>query len=379
MNIKFLVSTALVFFLLGYATSASCQNLVANNSFEEKRGCPVDYTQIQLTQLVSWRQLGNGTPDYFNACSKTVGVPDNVFGSQAALSGEAYAGVVTYTSGKKNYREYLCSELTRPLLPGELVCIEVHVSSADACIYFTDGFGVLLSETEPRQKGQDCLELTATIDNPRLFILDQVNDWVKMGNVYKAKGGEKFITLGNFKKDSDTNILQKTTGRSTSDYSYLYVDDVVVKPVKSKSECSCENEVLQSLVVDPPLQLSQYDEIKLDDILFDFDKSFLTDSAKMELNEVFDLLRKNKSMYLEVQGHTDNKGQEGYNVNLSKKRADSVVSFLTKKGIESSRLQIKYFGAAKPVEPNESAEGRAKNRRVEFRVLQKRFEMVKTN
>jgi outer membrane protein OmpA-like peptidoglycan-associated protein len=131
--------------------------------------------------------------------------------------------------------------------------------------------------------------------------------------------------------------------------------------------------------VDPPLQLSQYDEIKLDDILFDFDKSFLTDSAKMELNEVFDLLRKNKSMYLEVQGHTDNKGQEGYNVNLSKKRADSVVSFLTKKGIESSRLQIKYFGAAKPVEPNESAEGRAKNRRVEFRVLQKRFEMVKTD
>jgi outer membrane protein OmpA-like peptidoglycan-associated protein len=56
-----------------------------------------------------------------------------------------------------------------------------------------------------------------------------------------------------------------------------------------------------------------------------------------------------------------------------------VVSFLTKKGIESSRLQIKYFGAAKPVKPNESPEGRAKNRRVEFRVLQKRFEMVKTD
>jgi len=379
MNIKFLVSTGLVFFLLGYATKASCQNLVLNSSFEEKRGCPVDYTLVQLTHLASWKQLGNGTPDYFNACSKTVGVPNNVFGSQAAVTGEAYAGVVTYTSGKKNYREYLSSELTRPLLPGELVCIEVHVSAADMCIYFTDGFGVLLSETEPRQKGQDCLELTATIDNPRLYILDQTNDWVKMGNIYKAKGGEKFITLGNFKKDSNTNILQKTTNRPTSDYGYLYIDDVFVKPVKSKSDCSCENEVLQSLVVDPPLQLSQYDEIKLDDILFDFDKSVLTDSAKMELEEVFSLLRKNKAMYLEVQGHTDNKGAEGYNVNLSKKRADSVVSFLTKKGIESSRLQIKYFGAAKPVKPNESAEGRAKNRRVEFRVLQKRFEMVKTD
>lgn len=379
MKIRFVIYPFLVMFSMVFTRNVECQNLVVNSSFEEKRGCPIDYTQIQLTHLASWKQLGNGTPDYFNACSKIVGVPENVFGSQSALTGEAYAGVVTYTSGKKNYREYLCSELTRPLLPGELVCIEVHVSSADMCIYFTDGFGVLLSDMEPRQKGQDCLELTATVDNPRLFILDQIDDWVKMGNVYKAKGGERFITLGNFKKDSNTNILQKTTGRAISDYGYLYIDDVVVKPVKAKSECSCENEVLQSLVVDPPLQLSQYDEIKLDDILFDFDKSALTDSAKLELDEVFNLLRKNKSMYLEVQGHTDNKGEAGYNVSLSKKRADSVVSFLTKKGIDASRLQIKYFGAAKPVKPNESAEGRAKNRRVEFRVLQKRFEMVKTD
>jgi outer membrane protein OmpA-like peptidoglycan-associated protein len=84
-------------------------------------------------------------------------------------------------------------------------------------------------------------------------------------------------------------------------------------------------------------------------------------------------------MYLEVQGHTDNKGQDDYNIDLSKKRAASVVSYLTKKGIESTRLQVKYFGATKPLEPNESEKGRAKNRRVEFRVLQKRFELVKSN
>lgn len=133
------------------------------------------------------------------------------------------------------------------------------------------------------------------------------------------------------------------------------------------------------MVFDPPLQLSQYDEIRLDDILFDFDKSLLSDTAKIELDDVYMLLRKNRSMYLEVQGHTDNKGQDEYNVGLSKKRADSVVSYLTKKGIDASRLQIKYFGATKPAEPNESEEGRAKNRRVEFRVLQKRFEMVEAN
>lgn len=379
MNNRLRILFPFVLFLFFKGESVFCQNLVLNGSFEEKQGCPVDYNQIQLIHITSWKQLGNGTPDYFNACSKTVGVPNNVFGSEAASTGEAYAGLVTFTTGKKNYREYLCSKLTRALVAGELICVEVNVSSADLCSYYTDGFGVVLSETEPRQMGQECLDIKASVENPRLYLLDQVDGWVKMGNIYKATGGERYITIGNFKKDAETNVLHRTApGRSMGDYSYLYIDDVDVKAVKSKADCSCENEILQSLVVDPPLQLSQYDEIRLDDILFNFDKSFLTDSAKDELDEVFSLLKRNKSMYLEVQGHTDNKGEDNYNLGLSKKRAESVVNYLTKKGIETSRLQIKYFGASLPAKPNESEDGRAKNRRVEFRVLQKRFELIKS-
>ncbi len=380
MNIKLKTLLLSTIFFIHETTSVSCQNLVVNASFEEKNGCPLDYTQIQLTHLASWKQLGNGTPDYFNACSKSAGVPNNVFGDEIASTGVAYAGLVTYTQGKRNYREYLCSELTRPLHAGELVCIEVNISSADLCSYYSDGFGVLISEKEPRQAGQECIEVPATIDNPRLYLLDQDSGWVKMGNIYKAIGGEKYITLGNFKKDAQTNVLRRNApGRRMGDYSYVYIDDVVVKPIKLKSECSCENEILESLVFDPPLQLSEYDEIRLDDILFDFDKTILCDSAKTELDEVYLLLKRNRSMYLEVQGHTDNKGEGGYNVTLSKKRAEAVVNYLTKKGIETSRLQIKYFGASKPVKPNESEDGRAKNRRVEFRVLQKRFELIQSN
>lgn len=379
MNNRLHILFLFVSFLFFKGESIFCQNLVLNGSFEEKLGCPVDYNQIQLIHIASWKQLGNGTPDYFNACSKSVGVPNNVFGSEVASTGEAYAGLVTFTTGKKNYREYLCSKLTRTLVAGELICVEVNISSADLCSYYSDGFGVLLSENEPRQMAQECLDIKASVENPRLYLLDQVDGWVRMGNIYKATGGEKYITIGNFKKDLETNVLHRTTpGRSMSDYSYLYVDDVVVKAVKSKADCSCENEILQSLVVDPPLQLSQYDEIRLDDILFNFDKSFLTDSAKAELDEVYSLLKRNKSMYLEVQGHTDNKGEDNYNIGLSKKRAEAVVNYLTKKGIETSKLQIKYFGASVPAKPNESEYGRAKNRRVEFRVLQKRFELIKS-
>lgn len=353
------------------------QNLVLNSSFEEHQGCPVDFNQSQLTHIVSWKQPGQGTPDYFNSCSKAVGVPKNVFGNENAATGQAYAGFVNYTFNKKNYREYLSSELSRPLKPGELVCIEISISSADLCNFVTDGCGIVLSAEELRQKGMNCIEMKATIENPRLYILDQKDGWVKMGDVYRASGGERFITIGNFKSDKATKILHSTgNDKGMGDYSYLYVDDVVVKPVQTKEECSCENEVLQSLVFDPPLQLSQYDEIRLDDIYFDFDKFNITDSAKRELDEVYVLLKKNKAMYLEVQGHTDSRGKDDYNVTLSKNRAEAVVNYLMKKGIDRSRLEIKYFGATKPATTNDSDEGRAKNRRVEFRVLKKRFELI---
>ena len=375
------IRCSILLFTLGFIENGcQAQNLVLNPSFEEHQGCPFDFNQSQMTHILSWKQIGQGTPDYFNSCSKSVGVPDNVFGSEPAATGKAYAGFVNYTFNKKNYREYLSSELIRPLNPGELVCIEISISSADLCNFVTDGCGIILSKNELRQNGMTCLEMKATIENPHLYILDQRDGWVKMGDVYRASGGERFITIGNFKSDRATKILHSTgNDKGMGDYSYLYVDDVVVKPIKTKEECSCENEVLKSLVFDPPLQLSQYDEIRLDDVLFDFDKSNLTDSAKKELDELYVLLKKNKSMFLEVQGHTDSKGKDDYNVTLSKNRAEAVVSYLMKKGIDRSRLEIKYFGAAKPVNSNDSDEGRAKNRRVEFRVLKKRFELIENS
>jgi hypothetical protein len=104
----------------------------------------------------------------------------------------------------KTQQRDLSSELTRPLNPGELVCIEISISSADLCNFVTDGCGIVLSAEELRQKGMNCIEMKATIENPRLYILDQKDGWVKMGDVYRASGGERFITIGNFKNDKAT-------------------------------------------------------------------------------------------------------------------------------------------------------------------------------
>jgi OmpA-OmpF porin, OOP family len=87
------------------------------------------------------------------------------------------------------------------------------------------------------------------------------------------------------------------------------------------------------------------------------------------LDEVLDLMKSRPSMRLGVYGHTDSRGIPGNNLKLSKDRAAAVRNYLTGKGIEAKRLESEGFGQTKPVAPNETDEGRAKNRRVEFKIL----------
>ncbi len=99
-------------------------------------------------------------------------------------------------------------------------------------------------------------------------------------------------------------------------------------------------------------------------ILFDFDKSDLRNKSKKSLNEIGELLSGYPKLKIEIQGHTDNQGNDVYNLKLSQKRAESVKFYLVRFGVDTSRLTAKGYGSAKPVSSNNTKEGRAKNRRV---------------
>lgn len=103
-----------------------------------------------------------------------------------------------------------------------------------------------------------------------------------------------------------------------------------------------------------------------DKILFGFDESYLSKEAMTNLNKVVDVLKKYPDTNIEVQGHTDNKGTDSYNQKLSERRATAVVNYLSQQSVASSRLTIKGFGEDAPKYSNETDEGRAQNRRVEF-------------
>jgi outer membrane protein OmpA-like peptidoglycan-associated protein len=117
------------------------------------------------------------------------------------------------------------------------------------------------------------------------------------------------------------------------------------------------------------LPIEKGEVIRLNNIFFEFNKADLKSESFNELDRLYDILANNKEMKIEIGGHTDDKGSDEYNKKLSDSRAKSVLNYLVKKGIESSRLSSKGYGEAQPVVKNDTDDNRAFNRRVEFKVL----------
>jgi outer membrane protein OmpA-like peptidoglycan-associated protein len=111
--------------------------------------------------------------------------------------------------------------------------------------------------------------------------------------------------------------------------------------------------------------------VRLKNIYFDFDKTTLKKESFVELNKVVEFFNQNSTLEVEIAGHTDDKGSEDYNANLSQGRSQAVVDYIISKGIDSYRLTAHGYGESKPIDTNDSEDGRANNRRVEFTVVKK--------
>lgn len=101
-------------------------------------------------------------------------------------------------------------------------------------------------------------------------------------------------------------------------------------------------------------------------VLFGYDKSFLTDEAKASLTNLVQVLNTYPDTNIEIQGHTDSDGSTAYNQTLSEQRAIAVSNNVISKSIDAKRIIIRGFGENVPKYDNESEAGKAKNRRVEF-------------
>lgn len=369
----------ILFFTIGLLSfSLNAQNLAPNPSFENHSYCPVSFNQGQLEIVKGWKQASQGTSDYFHSCSRLVGVPHNSFGFQYAKEGNGYLGLIAFAPSKKNYREYMQAKLSEALAPDQLYCVSFYVSSADQAEFVTDGLGAVFTQHRVKNPGQKNIAMTPDLANPATNILDDSESWVLLSDVFKAKGGERYVTLGNFLPDHEIQVKKRNVIETEElrkwESAYYFVDEVSIVPVNSRVDCVCSIPLISADIRDSlRWKLPQGKEVNFDNVLFGFDNDELAPESQETLNEVAGWMRNNDFLFLEVIGHTDIVGSVTYNVGLSERRAKQVLSYLKSLGVPAKRLSINYYGSSRPVADNARSSGRAQNRRVDFKIMEQRY------
>jgi outer membrane protein OmpA-like peptidoglycan-associated protein len=121
----------------------------------------------------------------------------------------------------------------------------------------------------------------------------------------------------------------------------------------------------------PLVVLREKEIIITEQIFFETAKAVIKKVSYPICDAVVDVLEKNPTIKIRIEGHTDSRGKPAYNRKLSDKRAKAVLKYLVDKGIDAGRLTSQGFGPDVPIAPNETEEGRAKNRRVEFHITER--------
>ena len=204
---------------------AEAQNLVRNPSFEDTLACPTNAAQV--FNAVPWYDPNGCSSDYFNGCTTNgaIDVPKNGAGFQYARTGIAYAGFATYYQSSVNYREYIQAPLLSSLVANKIYCVSFYLALGDSLIYSSDKVGCFFSSTPVNICSCCVLPFIPQIETT--FIITDTIGWTKISGTFIASGGEQYITIGNFKDDSNTNtsIINNSSVNPTA---YFFIDDISV-------------------------------------------------------------------------------------------------------------------------------------------------------
>ncbi|MEB8344802.1 OmpA family protein [Flavobacteriaceae bacterium KMM 6898] len=334
------------------------QNLIKNPSFEMHAECPKRMGNFNI-DLPYWSTPTRGTTDYFNSCSKSMGINNNFKGSQKPFHGMGYAGF--YVIAPEDYREYIQAEISNTLVKGKKYHVSFYVSLAEKSDYAIRDLGVLFAEKKISLNSKNYLSKTQIYsigDNSFNFqeirgskFLTSDKKWVKLSTEFIADGNENYMILGNFDNNASTRRID--TKKDLRIGAYYYIDMISLSGMDS-----------EALVEEVDYELNKTHIFK--DVLFEFDRSHLLETEKKGINALYAYLLVNNSFKVMIKGHTDKIGSSNYNKKLSTKRAEAVAMYLMKLGLQKERIIWNGFGATRPIGDNGTEEGRQRNRRVEF-------------
>lgn len=360
-----------------HLNAQTTDNMVFNPSFEEHLRCPerIDALGV-MTSVEAWWQPTGGSSDYFHPCGgRDCNVPRNKLGAQAAHSGDAYCGI--YCS-QENYREYLQAELKEPLKAGRRYRISFWVSLADKSPHAVatlgalltadrigdSAWGILMHKEIVALEGDEIQTIstpyTPQMENPSERVLDDAKEWVEVSGEMTASGGERFLTLGNFRSFNHSNVHNRDYANAILQGAYYYIDDVSVVAIDTD---------IQAQPTTAAQHIEEGQVVTLWNLFFATGKSEVLPQSHNELYRLRQLMEENPTMKIELRGHTDNQGTAEFNLRLSEARAQAVADYLISHGIDKARIATIGFGKTMPIDSNDTAEGRSRNRRVEYRVV----------
>jgi outer membrane protein OmpA-like peptidoglycan-associated protein len=200
---------------------------------------------------------------------------------------------------------------------------------------------------------------------------------VSRGKVLNSKTGQPIdAKLSLVKLSNDSTLYEFRSDGKTGDFtmiypersfSGLYIEKKGYLPkIYNVERDSLENQENLQISLTP---IASGEEFVFENIFFDFDKDELKPESRSSLMRLIHFLRENPEVKILISGHTDNVGSANYNLNLSKRRADVVMSFLIAQGMDASRLTAEGRGDSAPIRPNDNAINRSLNRRITISIL----------
>lgn len=376
MNDKKHIVFMIILFLILSGLKVYTQNLVPNGGFEIYKQHPTDHSMIDKASY--WKTNLKLGADYYHVDSYT---PE--YSNKTPFKGEGYAGIFVLHTRKfseENNSEYISTILNSKLIKNQKYYIEFYVYISHthnlhglfsinniSAVFTTDSIEGLNSK-----KNEEIIKKSQTrFDNTSINISIK-NKWIKISGNFTAKGGEQYMTIGNFDL-LENMVYVRTDGKSKkikldklSDVKrlYFYIDEIKVVPIDSNgNEIKWKKDSVE--ITNHFVKNKSY---QINNIHFETGSSTIKNESYQELDNLFEQLKKiiSPTDTIVISGHTDDIGKEEDNLKLSENRAKAVAEYLIKKGLQKENIKFVGYGSSKPIADNETGQGREQNRRVEL-------------
>lgn len=364
------------------------QNLVPNGDFESLVNLPIkpnpknsfQYEPLSgykpfLFNVNSWIGATKSTPDLrITDVNKHRLCKKKFVDCNRSKSGIICGGIITHQSNKtfQTYREYLEVKLTEKLQIGKTINIEFWVRKEREAKLVTNNLGCFLSEEKVYNEIENQLKKDPHYNHTEVINQGETK-WTKISTTLKVDKAYEYLIIGNFFNNESTIIedYENYIGNAyIPPYAYYLIDDVklwyegtepfsqaIAKAPKPVKKIIAEKVYVEDVIVENAF------------IDFEYNQANLTNNSIPILDQIIKKLENSQAQYtIQVIGHTDDIGSASFNLDLSKRRAQSVVDYFIRIGFQHGKITSKGMGAIQPIAKNDTEEGRKRNRRVEIKL-----------